>query len=156
LGELELAILGGFPHQRIVLNGNGRTAEEAAWAAAIGIHSINADHVAELDLLEGIAERHHRTLRVALRINPGVVTPGHPYLATGGEEAKFGVSPAEALEALGSRARWPHLKLDGLHVHVGSQVQESSPLERGLDVVLELARESARRGAPLGLLNLGG
>ncbi|HEV8149687.1 MAG TPA: hypothetical protein VGP61_05825, partial [Gemmatimonadales bacterium] len=52
VGELELARAAGFPAARRVLNGNGRTSEEAEWIARHGIHSVNADHVEELDLLE--------------------------------------------------------------------------------------------------------
>src|SRR5439155_25162392 len=46
--------------------------------------------------------------------------------------------------------------LDGVHVHVGSQLMDTTAHEAALDVVLGLAAESARRGAPLALVNLGG
>lgn len=156
LGELESARAQGFPPGRTSLNGNGRTVEEAAWVARHGVHSVNADHVPELDLLEREAARAGARIRVALRINFGIDTPGHRYVATGDEGAKFGVAPSEALEAWAARARWPHLELDGLHVHVGSQLLDPAPLEQALDLSLALAAESAARGAPLGLLNLGG
>ncbi len=160
LGELELAAAAGFAAECRVLGGNGRTAEEAAWAAGAGVHSVNADHVAELDLLERAAAAAGRTretpLRVALRINPGIAVPVHRYVATGGTGAKFGVEPAEALAAWEARARWPHLRLDGVHVHVGSGLLDPGPLEQALGAALHLVAESARRGAPLGLVNLGG
>src|SRR5207342_3299989 len=101
---LELAATAGIDAARTVLNGNGRTPEEAEWAVRRGIHSVNADHIAELDLLESAARAAGRTLRVALRINPGIETPGHAYVATGHDDAKFGVAPAEAMEAFAARA----------------------------------------------------
>lgn len=156
LGELEWASAAGFAPGRIVLNGNGRTAAEAAWVARRVPHSINADHVDELDLLQASAAREGTTLRVCLRVNPGIATPGHHHVATGHQDAKFGVSPEQALEAWGARARWPHLRLDGMHLHVGSQLLDAAPLDRALDASLEWMEASARRGAPLGLLNLGG
>ena len=161
LGELESAAAAGFPPEARVLNGNGRTAEEAAWAAGHGVHSVNADHVAELDLLERAAAAAGRgagtpPLRVALRVNPGIAAPVHRYVATGGTEAKFGVEPGEALAAWEARGRWPHLRLDGVHVHVGSGLLDPAPLEQALEAALHLAAESARRGAPLALVNLGG
>ena len=155
-GELEIARRAGFEPARMVLNGNGRTAEEAEWAARAQLALGNADASGELDLLVRAAAAHGARSRVALRVNPGIETPGHRYVATGGADAKFGVSPAEALEAWAARGRWPHLALDGIHVHVGSQVTETAPLERALDAVLELVDDSARRGAPLGVVNLGG
>ena len=146
----------GFGAERRILNGNGKTPEELDWAAWRGVALLNADHVGELDVLERAAAAADARVRVALRVNPGVETGGHPHVATGHEEAKFGVAPEEALEAWSARARWPHLRLDGLHVHVGSQLLDTGPLDEALEVVLALADESARRGAPLGLLDLGG
>jgi len=156
LGELEMARAAGFPVGERVLNGNGRTREEAEWAAREGVHSVNADSIEELDLLDRAAAGAGRKLRVALRVNPGIETPGHRYVATGGEEAKFGVEAGEALAAWQGRARWPDLRLDGVHLHVGSQLVESGPLEEAAGVAFALAEESARRGAPLSLVNLGG
>ncbi len=156
LGELVAARAAGFPAGERILNGNGRSAPEAEFAAREGVHSVNADHVAELDLLQAHAARAGATVRVALRVNPGIATDGHAYVATGHEEAKFGVAPGEALEVWGARARWPSLRLDGVHLHVGSQLLDPGPLERAADTARELAAEAARRGAPLGLVNLGG
>jgi diaminopimelate decarboxylase len=156
LGELEAAAACGFAPPVRVLNGNGRTLEEAAWAAREGLHSINADNVDELALLERFAAGSARPVRVALRVNPGVETPGHAYVATGHEQAKFGMAPADALAAWAARARWPHLTLDGIHVHVGSQLLDPAPLEAALVIALDLVGEAARRGTPLGLVNLGG
>ncbi len=156
LGELEIARRAGFAPSQRILNGNGRTPEEADWAAREGVALVNADHVGELDLLERAAARSDTRLRVALRVNPGIDTPGHPYVATGGGEAKFGVGAGEALAAWAARARWPHLALDAVHLHVGSQLMETGPLAAAARVALGLVEESARRGAPLALVNLGG
>jgi diaminopimelate decarboxylase len=156
LGELERAAASGFDASRRVLNGNGKTPEELEWAAREGVHSVNADHVDELDPLERAAASSGRTVAVALRVNPGIATPGHPYVATGDEEAKFGISATEALEAIAARARWPHLEVSGVHVHVGSQILDPEPLRRAASFALELADEAERRGAPLAFVNLGG
>jgi diaminopimelate decarboxylase len=156
LGELHAAAGAGFAAGERILNGNGRTPEEAEFAAREGVDSINADHIEELDLLNAHAANARARLRVALRVNPGIATHGHAYVATGHDAAKFGVAPADALAAWAARERWPALRLDGLHLHVGSQIQEPGPLEAAADTAAELAAESARRGAPLGLVNLGG
>lgn len=157
LGELMLAAACGYDAQRLTLSGNGRTLEEAAWVCAHGVSAVSADHVGELDLLQAAsAASGGAPLRVALRVNPGIATPGHRHVATGGHDAKFGVSADEALAAWAARARWPHLRLDGLHLHVGSQLLDPAPLAAAARAALELAAESAQRGAPLGFVNLGG
>ena len=156
LGELTLAAAAGFDEKRRVFNGNGKTPEELEWVARHGVHSVNADSVEELDALERVSVARGARIRVALRVNPGIDAAGHRYVATGIAEAKFGVSPADALAAWGARARWPHLHLDGIHVHVGSQLLDSAPLEEAVGVALALRDEAAHRGAPLRLVNLGG
>jgi diaminopimelate decarboxylase len=156
LGELEAAAAAEFAPAMTVLNGNGRTPEEAGWVARKGVGLVNADHVPELDLLEDAAARVGTMVRVGLRVNPGIETPGHHYVATGHEGAKFGIGPGEALVAWRDRARWPRLRLDGVHVHVGSQLLDPGPMARALDGVLALAEASADAGAPLGVINLGG
>lgn len=159
LGELELARAAGFGAERRVLNGNGRSVEEAAWVAREGVGLVNADHTGELELLErAVAAAGGRAgaVRVALRVNPEIGAGGHPFIQTGNAAAKFGIAPAEALELWGARTRWPHLTLDGIHLHVGSQILDPAPLEEAREAALAIAAESARRGAPLGLVNLGG
>lgn len=156
LGELESARAAGFGPTQRTLSGNGRTPEEAEWVAREGVAAVSADSVSELDLLEAAAKGQGRKVRVALRVNPGIPTPGHRHVATGHDEAKFGVAREEALEAWAARARWPHLCVDGLHLHVGSQLIEREPLVAAAQSALALARASEERGAPLTLINLGG
>ncbi len=156
LGELEAARAAGFGPTQRTLSGNGRTPEEAAWVAREGVAAVSVDSLGELDLLQAAAAAHGARVRVALRVNPGIATPGHRHVATGHDEAKFGVAREEALEAWSARARWPHLKLEGLHLHVGSQLLEREPLVAAAESALALARVSAERGAPLSMINLGG
>lgn len=157
LGELEMASAAGFAREARTLSGNGRTPEEAAWVAQRGVDCVSVDAAGELDLLEAALSRTGAApLCVALRINPGIATANHAHVATGHAAAKFGLSPAEALELWAARARWPHLALEGVHVHVGSQVLERAPLVAAARDALALADASAARGAPLSLVNLGG
>jgi len=156
LGELEAARTAGFGPAERTLSGNGRTLEEAAWVAREGVAAVSVDSLGELDLLETAASAHGTSVRVALRVNPGIATPGHRHVATGHDEAKFGIAREEALEAWSGRARWPHLTLDGLHLHVGSQLLEREPLVAAAESALALARASAERGATLSMINLGG
>jgi len=157
LGELELARLAGFPRESRTLSGNGRTPEEAAWLAGHGVDCASVDAADDLDLLEvTLARAGAPPLEVALRINPGIATGNHAHVATGHTAAKFGMAADEALELWAARARWPHLRVDGVHVHVGSQLLERAPLVAAAREALALADAAAARGAPLDLINLGG
>lgn len=157
LGELELARAVGFERAARTLSGNGRTQEEATWVARHGVDCVSADAASELDLLEhAIAQADAPPLEVALRINPGIAVATHAHVATGHTGAKFGMAAAEALELWAARARWPHLRVDGVHVHVGSQLLRREPLLAAARDALALAAAAAARGAPLTLVNLGG
>ncbi len=156
LGELELAAACGFDAAHRTLSGNGRTPEEAAWAAEWGVAAVSADSPEELQLLEQAAADATTRLHVALRVNPNIVAGGHPHISTGHNASKFGMSPSQALDTWQARARWPHLVVDGVHLHVGSQIDSVQPLFFPVLLALDLAAESASRGAPLASVNLGG
>ncbi|HXJ68782.1 MAG TPA: alanine racemase, partial [Verrucomicrobiae bacterium] len=156
LGELELARECGFPAGARTLSGNGRTPEEAAWVAAHGVDAVSADSLNELGLLEEVMAGADARSRVVLRVNPGIVAGGHRGIETGHSATKFGMSARQALEAWRTRARWPHLELDGVHVHVGSQVGDAAAFIAAARVSLELVAACAREGYTLSSVNLGG
>ena len=156
LGELELARTCGFPAGSRTLSGNGRTPEEAAWVARHGVEAVSADHPGELDLLEAEASRAGVRMRVALRVNPGVVAGGHRHIETGHAATKFGMAAREALDVWSSAARWPHLELDGVHVHVGSQVAGVEPFVACARVALDMVNACASTGHSIVSVNLGG
>jgi diaminopimelate decarboxylase len=156
LGELELARACGFPAGARTLSGNGRTPEEARWVARHGVEAVSADAPQELDLLEAEMARAGVRLKTALRVNPGIVAGGHRGIETGHSATKFGMSTHQAMAAWRARARWPHLELDGVHVHVGSQVAGVEPFLSAARVSLELVDACAREGHALSAVNLGG
>ena len=156
LGELELARSCGFPSGARTLSGNGRTPEEAAWAARHGVECVSADHPGELALLEQEAARANVRMSVALRVNPGIVAGGHPHIETGHATTKFGMSVRQALEAWRASAHWPHLELDGVHLHVGSQVDGIKPFVDAATLALELVAAAKASGHAIASVNLGG
>lgn len=156
LGELELARSCGFPSGARTLSGNGRTPEEAAWAARHGVEAVSADSPEELHLLEREATSAGVRMNVALRVNPGIVAGAHPHIETGHAATKFGMSRRQAIESWRARDRWPHLELDGVHVHVGSQVDDAEPFVASAQLALELVAECATFGHAIGSANLGG
>ena len=156
LGELELARACGFAASGRTLSGNGRTPEEAAWVARQGVEAVSADSPEELGLLERFMAEAGSRCHIALRVNPGIVAGGHRGIETGHSATKFGMSARQAMEAWRARARWPHLDLDGVHVHVGSQVADAGAFMAAAKVSLEVVAACAREGHTLASVNLGG
>ncbi|HEU5478153.1 MAG TPA: diaminopimelate decarboxylase [Gaiellaceae bacterium] len=146
LGELAFARAAEIPGERIVFHGNNKSAEELRAAAAAGaLVVLDAPGEAEAAAAAGVR-------RVLVRLTPGVEAVTHRSIQTAHEESKFGLAP-DAAEREVERARELGLEVEGVHVHVGSQlarVDESVlALERAL-MFLERLQWTPR------ILDLGG
>src|SRR6185369_8043282 len=69
---------------------------------------------------------------------------------------KFGVSLAEARRWFAAREHFPHVRMDGLHVHIGSQILSVEPLRLAFARVAEFRRELAAGGHAIASIDVGG
>jgi diaminopimelate decarboxylase len=155
-GELWRALHAGIPAQRIVFSGVGKTAPEIAEALAAGIQRFNLESADELDLLQALAAKLGVTAQAAVRINPDVDAQTHAKISTGKAENKFGVSIAQARRWFADAARWPNVRLDGLHVHIGSQILSVEPIRLALRRVAAFWRELEDAGHAIASIDVGG
>jgi diaminopimelate decarboxylase len=124
-GEAFVALRAGVPAEDLVLHGNNKSTAELNYALEQGIGRIVVDSFDELERLRRLNGFGHAKPKVLLRLTPGVEAHTHVYIATGGEDSKFGFSIASgaALEAvIQCRSQGSGVELVGLHCHVGSQV----------------------------------
>jgi diaminopimelate decarboxylase len=156
VGELRVALGAGIPASRIVWSGVAKRDDELDAALAAGVRSLHAESVEELARIEARARAAGVVAPVSLRVNPSVEADTHAHIATGHDEAKFGVRlgavPAAIERVLGSDA----LRLVGLSAHVGSQMLEPRAYVAGVDVLADLVSGLAGRGVALELLDIGG
>ena len=155
-GELRVALAAGVPPDRIVFAGVGKTAEEMAAALDAGIRQINVESLAELEVLNRVATERGRTAAIALRINPDVDARTHEKIATGKAENKFGIDMAQAREAVARIAEMPGIALQGLAVHIGSQLMELAPFHTAFERLAAFYAELKAAGHRLEELDLGG
>ncbi len=144
LGELEMVQRGGADPRRVHLHGNNKSPELLNRAADAGVGGIVVDNLHELSLLEAMTPP--AALPLWLRLNPDQSPETHAYRQTGHAGSKFGLSWEEAQTAARRIARAPHLRLTGLHAHIGSQFFELTPLFRAIDRLAELAAWVQREG----------
>ncbi|MER6512679.1 diaminopimelate decarboxylase [Nonomuraea sp. NPDC001636] len=125
-GELAVAMAGGMPPERVVFHGNNKSADELRRAVAWGIGCVVVDSFAEIARLAEIAASLGVRQRVMIRVTPGVDPHTHAFIATGGEDSKFGfsLSAGAAALAVAQVTAEPALELYGLHSHIGSQIFE--------------------------------
>jgi len=156
-GELERALAAGFPPERIVFSGVGKSPAELEAALRIGVGHIHLESADELDKLGAIAERLGRSAAVGIRVNPDVTAETHPYIATGQGGIKFGV-PFDQVEALALAVhRHSRLTLDSIAMHIGSQILDPSPYREGLEKLATLVAGLRRAGIDtLRNLDIGG
>ena len=155
-GELWCCLHAGIPADRIVFSGVGKTAEEIADALDAGVARFNVESPDELQLLQRVAAERNVVANASARINPDVDALTHAKISTGKSENKFGVSIDEAREWFASGAALTHVRLDGLHVHIGSQMLSLDPIRAALRRVAEFWRELDAAGYTIRSIDVGG
>lgn len=134
-GEYELALAAGFPADRLVIHGNNKSDWLLERAVTDGVQWIVIDADAEITRLVAVCERLDATVRVMVRVNPGVEVHTHEFVATGNRTSKFGI-PAwtdAATTALARVAALPRLDLQGVHTHIGSLVYSLDNFEKAIE-----------------------
>ncbi len=155
-GEFRRALAAGIAPERIVFSGVGKTEAEMEAALVSGILQINAESAPEVRSLSRIAARLGRTASVALRINPDVDAGTLDQISTGRKTDKFGVAWTEAPALFREAAGLPGLSMEGIAVHIGSQLGDLKPYRRAFRRVADLVRTLRAEGAEIRRLDLGG
>ncbi len=135
LGELELAVRAGVPAERTVVHGNNKSDDELRRAAETGAWLVVLDAPDEVERAAAAGVE-----RVLVRVTPGIDPDTHDAIKTGHRGSKFGLPPEDALRAIG-HARDLGLDVQGLHVHLGSQLLDVSPARFSVDWLAGFAAE---------------
>jgi diaminopimelate decarboxylase len=155
-GELRAALRAGFPPERIVFSGVGKTDEELAFALQSGIGEFNAESEDEIRRLSSLAAARERRARVTLRVNPDIDPRSHPYISTGLRENKFGVAIELAPEILRRARALPGIDVVGVQCHIGSQMRDLEPVQEAVEAVVALSRRLLGEGFALDTIDIGG
>ncbi|NUQ19234.1 MAG: diaminopimelate decarboxylase [Sphingomonas sp.] len=155
-GEYRRAIAAGVAPQKIVFSGVGKTEAEMRLALKGGLYQFNLESVAEAEMLSAVASSMGLTAAVGFRVNPDVAAGAHSKITTGAAENKFGIAIGEALDAYARAAELPALKVQGIAVHIGSQLTSLDPLDRAFTRVGELMRTLKSAGHDIRVADLGG
>ena len=152
-GEIFRTLRAGGSARDIVFAGVGKTRQEIAFALQQGIGWFNVENVQELEHINAcVAEMELGSQQVALRFNPQLPAKTHPYMATGHEAAKFGLT-ADVIETLmAEQDKYPHLEFAGVHIHIGSQLGDTAATVAALEKLLSLIRPWQQ----IKTINLGG
>lgn len=155
-GELERALRAGIAAADIVFSGVGKTDAEIDAALAAGIGRFNVESRAELESIQRIAAARGTVAVASVRINPDVDARTHAKISTGKAENKFGVPTDEARSWFDAATQWPNVRLDGLHMHIGSQLLSLQPVREALQRMASFWRELEAAGHAIASIDVGG
>lgn len=155
-GEVRIALAAGVSPEKIVFSGVGKTREEMAYALSQNIYQFNVESEAEVDALSEVAVAQKSVARIAIRVNPDVIPGTHAKISTGNKETKFGVPISAAHELYARAMKLPGIEVQGVSVHIGSQLTDLDPFAGAFARVVQLVHELRAEGVPIITLDLGG
>lgn len=156
-GEFFRARHAGTPPDKIVAAGAAKTEAELRYLLSARVGWLNVESEQEFEVAARLARELGVEQRCALRVNPNVADARtHAKTTTGQRGSKFGVDLERAEEFFERYGRDAHLRLNGLHVHIGSPIYSAAPYIQAIENVLSLQRGLAARGFSIASLNIGG
>ena len=155
-GEVRAAVEAGFPHDKIVYAGVGKTDKEINYSLDHDIFCFNVESVPELEVINELAAAKGKVAQVAFRINPNVGAHTHANITTGLAENKFGISMDDMDTVIEMAQEMKNVKFIGLHFHIGSQILEMDDFVALCNRVNELQEKLAKHQIICEHINVGG
>jgi diaminopimelate decarboxylase len=155
-GELRRARAAGVPGAKIIFSGVGKTGAEMALGLDEDIRCFNVESEPELEALSEVAASRGRRARIAIRVNPDVDARTHAKISTGKSENKFGIPISRAREVYARARELPGVEVDGVDMHIGSQITELSPFDDAFALLADFVRQLRADGHAIEHVDLGG
>ncbi|MDR3272658.1 MAG: diaminopimelate decarboxylase [Flavobacteriaceae bacterium] len=132
--EVQLGLMAGFEPKEIIYTPNGVSLEEIKQAVELGVH-VNIDN---LTLLEHFGQE-IKNYPVGIRINPHIMAGGNKKISVGHIDSKFGISIYQLPHIL-SVVKNTGLKIDGIHMHTGSDILDVEVFLQGAEILFDTAK----------------
>ena len=155
-GEIRTAIAEGFEADSIMFAGVGKSDWEIRLALQLGIFSFNVESLAELEVIQELAEQEQRIARVCLRINPDVEAHTHTHIVTGMAENKFGIALEDMMMQIEKANQYANISLKGLHFHIGSQITDMQDFKDLCERINAIQDQLNAQGVYPEIINVGG
>ena len=140
-GELRRVVAAGGDTTRSVFAGVGKSEAEIRLAIETGVYGFHVESEPELARINHVAGQLGRKAPIAIRINPDVDAKTHAKITTGKSDNKFGIPLKHAAEAYAAAAKFPHLEIKGVQMHIGSQLTSVTPFAEAVAKVVPFVAE---------------
>lgn len=158
-GEISIALKAGFDPKKMYFHGNNKLPSEIEYAIKHGVENFVIDNFYEIELIEEIASKHNVIIKSLMRVTPGVEAGGHTFIQTGAKDTKFGFSSHDGtyLKAIEKVLQCKYIDFEGIHCHIGSQIEDIKAYQDAMYKFVELSYEIYDRfGIVIKKLNAGG
>ena len=155
-GEFERARAGGVAPNMMLMNGVGKSRAEIAFALTAGIGQLNAESLAELEMIASVAEELGIRACVCVRINPEITANTHNHTTVARRTDKFGLLIEDLPVVRAIVAAHAALDWRGFSCHIGSQIHGVSELSASYRVMADLFRAERKTQPQFDRLDLGG
>ncbi len=156
IGEIKRALKAGIPSSKIVFSGVGKTKEELTFAIKHNIRQINVESAEELQATADLAAALKLPANIAFRVNPDITADTLKDITTGSKENKFGIAYDQVESLYHKASTHPLLKLQGLAVHIGSQIIDVRFFEAAWQKIAILIEKLKAQGLDVPSFDLGG
>lgn len=155
-GEIKAALEAGFPADSIVYAGVGKSDWEIELGLQNDIACFNVESIAELEVINELAQKHGKKARVAFRINPNIGAHTHANITTGLAENKFGIAMQDMDKVIDEAQTMDNVEVVGLHFHIGSQILDMGDFKALCNRINDLQSQLAKRNVFVQNINVGG
>ena len=155
-GEIEQVLKVGFPANKIVFAGVGKSDWEIELGLDKDIFCFNVESIPELEVINEIAARKGKAATVCFRINPNVGAHTHANITTGLAENKFGIAMEDMERVIELAQGMKNVQFKGLHFHIGSQILEMDDFVALANRINELQDQLEAKGIRIDIINVGG
>lgn len=155
-GEIKAALEAGFPADSIVYAGVGKSDWEIELGLQNDIACFNVESIAELEVINELAQKHGKKARVAFRINPNIGAHTHANITTGLAENKFGIAMQDMDKVIDEAQTMANVEVIGLHFHIGSQILDMGDFKALCNRINDLQSQLTKRNVFVQNINVGG
>jgi len=142
IGELLKATKAGISAKKIVFSGIGKTEEEIRMAIKKRVLLINVESENEVNLVNKISKKKSIRTPIGIRLNPNITGKTHHKISTGGKDEKFGLVYNDFINLCNKIRKMKNLKLEGLSVHIGSQITNVKPFKKVLYLINKIINKT--------------
>ncbi len=155
-GEIQRCLDCGFPADKIVYAGVGKSDWEINLGLDHDIFCFNVESVAELEVINELAAKKGKIANVCFRINPDVGAHTHAKITTGLAENKFGIAMQDMLPTILAARKMENIHFIGLHFHIGSQLLEMTDFRHLCSRINEIQDGLEQENIKIKNINVGG